>query len=102
MLDLLHVFDIHKFTKNKHKKKISLFIRFIASELGDMHRIREIAGAHSAHGPNKKGLEIVRLGIPGLGTWRKQEQGFDEKGDWPEMALRIGLLRAIGGPRFVS
>ncbi len=38
--------------------------------------------------------EIVRLGIPRLGTWRKQEQGFYEKAIWPPMALRIGLLRS--------
>ncbi len=39
-------------------------------------------------------LEIVRLGIPRLGTWRKQEQGFYEKIIWPPMAIRIGLLRS--------
>ena len=39
-------------------------------------------------------LEIVRLGIPRLGTWRKQKQGFYEKVIWPPMALRIGLLRS--------
>ena len=39
-------------------------------------------------------LEIVRLGIPRLGTWRKQTQGFYEKVIWPPMALRIGLLRS--------
>ena len=36
-------------------------------------------------------LEIIRLGIPRLGTWRKQKQGFYEKVIWPPMALRIGL-----------
>ena len=39
-------------------------------------------------------LEIVRLGTPRLGTWRKQTQGFYEKVIWPPMALRIGLLRS--------
>ena len=39
-------------------------------------------------------LEIVRLGIPRLGTWRKQKQGFDEKVIWIPMALRIGLQRS--------
>ena len=37
-------------------------------------------------------LEIVRLGIPRLGTWRKQKQGSYEKAIWPPMALTIGLL----------
>ena len=36
-------------------------------------------------------LEIVRLGIPRLGTWRKQKQGFYQKVIWPPMALRVGL-----------
>ena len=40
------------------------------------------------------GLEIVRLGIPRLVTWRKQKQGCYEKVIWPPMALRIGLLRS--------
>ncbi len=40
-------------------------------------------------------LEIVRLGIPRLGTRRKQKQGFYEKVIWPPMALRIGLLRSL-------
>ena len=39
-------------------------------------------------------LEIVRLGIPRLGTWRKRKQGFDENTIWPPMSLRIGLLRS--------
>ena len=39
-------------------------------------------------------LEIVRLGIPRLGTWRKQKQGLYKKVMWPPMALRIGLLRS--------
>ena len=39
-------------------------------------------------------LEIVRLGIPRLGTWRKQTQGFYGKTLWPPMALRIGLLES--------
>ena len=37
-------------------------------------------------------LEIVRLGIPRLGTWRKRKQGFYENVIWPPMALMIGLL----------
>ena len=37
-------------------------------------------------------LEIVRLGVPRLGTWRQQKHGFYEKVIWPPMALRIGLL----------
>ena len=37
--------------------------------------------------------EIVRLGIPRLGTRGKQEQGLYEKVIWPPTALRIGLLR---------
>jgi hypothetical protein len=36
-------------------------------------------------------LAIVRLGIPRLGTWRKQNQCFYEKVFWPLMALRIGI-----------
>ena len=39
-------------------------------------------------------LEIVRLGVPRLCTWRKQKQGFEEKTIWPPMALRLGLLRS--------
>ena len=39
-------------------------------------------------------LEIVRLGIPRLGTCRKQKQRFYEDIIWPPMALRIGLLRS--------
>ena len=37
---------------------------------------------------------VRRLGIPRLGTWRKQKQGLYEKVMWPPMALRIGLLRS--------
>ncbi len=37
---------------------------------------------------------VRRLGIPRLGTWRKQKQGLYEKVMWPPMALRIGLLKS--------
>ena len=37
---------------------------------------------------------VRNLGIPRLGTWRKQKQGLYEKVMWPPMALRIGLLRS--------
>ena len=39
-------------------------------------------------------LEIVRLDLPRLGTWRKQKEGLYAKVVWPPMALRIGLLRS--------
>ncbi len=39
-------------------------------------------------------LEIVRLGVPRLGTRRKQNTRVDENIIWPPMALRIGPLRS--------
>ncbi len=66
---------------------------------GDGGKGDDISGRHH-HGVTTKAgtatrfLEIVRLGVPRLGTGRKQTQGFDEKVIWPPMALRIGLLRS--------
>ena len=41
-----------------------------------------------------KTLEIVRLGIPRLGTGRKQKPRFQENAIWLPVALRIALLRS--------
>jgi hypothetical protein len=38
--------------------------------------------------------EIVKLDIPRLGTWRKQEQELYEQILWPPLSLRIGLLKS--------
>ena len=39
-------------------------------------------------------LEIVSLGISGLGTWRKQAPSCYEKRIWHPIDLMIGLLRS--------
>jgi hypothetical protein len=44
--------------------------------------------------PFRASLEIVRLGVPRLGTRRKQKQQYDEKTICPRMAFRTGLLRS--------